>query len=150
MLNDQPLNIPNLCSPKPDTLACGLPSEQDLQAAADKGVKTVINLCPTEETPPMEPGLVTQLGMQYFNIPIRSAQDLTREAAGQLAEIMDNCDHHPVLIHCRSANRVGALLALQAYWYEGKSAQEALQLGRNAGMTKLEPAVEQIMRQQPA
>ena len=150
MLNDHPINVPNLCTPQPDLLACGMPSEQDLQDAAKKGIKTIINLCPLEETPPNESDLVAQLGMSYVNIPIRGAQDLTKEAAQQLASLMDDCANHPLLVHCRSANRVGALIALKEYWYSGKSAEEALTLGRKAGLTKLEPGVVEIMRRHPA
>jgi len=150
MLNDHPINVPNLCSPNPDTLACGLPSAQDLKDAAQKGIKTVINLCPVEETPPSEPEAVAQLGMTYINIPIRGPQDLTRDAAKQLAEIMDDCSNHPVLIHCRSANRVGALITLKEYWHEGKSQEEALAVGRRSGLTMLEQGVIEIMRQQSA
>ena len=106
-----------------------------VQDAAKKGVKTIINLCPLEETPPNEASSVQALGMAYFNIPIRSAQDLTIEAARQLAEVMDDCERHPVLVHCRSANRVGALMALKEYWFGGKSAAEAMATGRNAGLT---------------
>ena len=150
MLNDHPINVPNLCSPTPDILACGMPSEQDLQDAAKKGIKTVINLCPQGETPPGEPSTVEQLGMAYINIPISGPQDLNRVAAMQLAEVMNDCSHHPLLIHCRSANRVGALIALKEYWFEGKSEADALATGRSAGMTQLEPGVMGIMRQQPA
>ena len=150
MLNDHPINVPNLCTPQADVLACGMPTEQDPQDAAKKGVKTIINLCPLEETPPNEASSVQALGMAYFNIPIRSAQDLTIEAARQLAEVMDDCERHPVLVHCRSANRVGALMALKEYWFGGKSAAEAMATGRNAGLTKLEAGVMDIMRRQPA
>ena len=101
MLNDHPINVPNLCTPQPDLLACGMPSEQDLQDAAKKGIKTIINLCPQEETPPSESDLVEQLGMNYVNIPIRGPQDLTKEAAQQLASLMDDCANHPLLVHCR-------------------------------------------------
>lgn len=150
MLNDHPINVPNLCTPQPDLLACGMPNEQDLQDAAKKGIKTIINLCPQEETPANESDLVAQLGMAYVNIPIRGAQDLTREAAQQLATLMDDCSNHPLLVHCRSANRVGALITLKEYWISGKSAEEALSLGRKAGLTKLEPGVVEIMRRNPA
>ena len=150
MLNDHPLNVPNLCTPQPDLLACGMPSEQDLQDAAKKGIKTVINLCPQEETPASESDQVAALGMHYVNIPIRGAQDLPRDAARQLAALMEDCNNHPLLVHCRSANRVGALVALKEYWYSGKSADEALAMGRKAGLTKLEPGVVELMRRDPA
>lgn len=150
MLNDHPLTIANLCSPQPDLLASGMPNESDLENAAKKGIKTVINLCPVEETPTTEVGQVQSLGMNYINIPIKGAKDLTPEAARQLASITDDCNNHPMLVHCRSANRVGALFALKAFWIDKKSEQEAIEYGKSAGLSKLEDGVKTIMRQTPS
>jgi protein tyrosine phosphatase (PTP) superfamily phosphohydrolase (DUF442 family) len=46
----------------------------------------------------------------------------------------------PVLVHCGSGNRVGALLALRAS-INGASDEEALELGRQAGLTRAEAVV---------
>ena len=48
----------------------------------------------------------------------------------------------PVLIHCASSNRVGALLALRES-LRGASDEEALEFGKQAGMTRLEPLVKE-------
>lgn len=146
MLNDLPLSLPNLFNPAPNILTSGMPSDQDLQDVARKGVKTIINLCPVGETPATEADTVNRLGMTYVNIPIQGAPDLNPENARQLAEAMVDLDNHPVLVHCRSANRVGALLALKAFWQDGLSPQDALQLGRSAGLMNLEAGVMQIMQ----
>jgi hypothetical protein len=45
-----------------------------------------------------------------------------------------------VLLHCASANRVGALLALREAWHRGAEPQAALAVGIEAGLTGLEPA----------
>ncbi len=53
----------------------------------------------------------------------------------------------PVLLHCRTGNRVGALLALRASM-QGASDEEALEIGRKAGLGSLETAVvEQLDKQ---
>ena len=52
----------------------------------------------------------------------------------------------PVIIHCASGNRVGALLALRANLIQGKSASEALAFGKAAGLTTLEDAVKQRLK----
>ena len=149
MLNDHPLSISNLCNPQPDLLASGLPNQQDLENAAKKGIKTVVNLCPVEETPATEADQVGSLGMKYINIPVKGPQDLTVTNAKQLAELVQDCENHPMLVHCRSANRVGALFALKAFWFDNKSEQEAIAIGKSAGLTMLEEGVKNIMRQQP-
>jgi rhodanese-related sulfurtransferase len=50
-----------------------------------------------------------------------------------LAEAKDG----KVLLHCASGNRVGAMLALRARWLQGKSADEAMAIGKASGMTGL-------------
>ena len=47
----------------------------------------------------------------------------------------------PVLLHCGSGNRVGALLALAAFHVDGRPADAALQYGLDSGLTRLEPVV---------
>ncbi|MGC1507868.1 serine/threonine protein phosphatase [Ketobacter sp. MCCC 1A13808] len=145
MLNDHPISLPNQFAPLPNTLASGMPSEQDFGDAAKKGIKTVVNLCPLNETPPSEPAVVEGLGMRYVNIPVSGPQDLNRANAQQLADAMAESDTQPVLVHCRSSNRVGALLALKAFWIDSQTPQHAIELGRAAGLLNLEPVVLQLM-----
>ena len=145
MFKGSSLRLPNMCTPNPDLISCGLPSAQDLQKAHESGVKTIINLCPSRETPPDEARLVQELGMHYFNIPVAGPQDLTENKARELGEVVNNCDYHPVLIHCMSGNRVGAMLALKAYFVDAKSPKEALDAGREAGLRALDPEVWRIL-----
>lgn len=149
MLKEQ-LRLPNQCSPTPDLLTCGLPTTQDLQSAHKAGFKTIINLCPAQETPRDEPATAQALGMHYFNIPVAGPGDLTEAKARELGVVVNNCDYHPVLIHCMSGNRVGALLALKAFFVDGKSPREALNDGLAAGLKALEPAVWQLLNQHAA
>ncbi len=46
-----------------------------------------------------------------------------------------------VLVHCGSSNRVGALLALRAFYHEGATVEEAMDIGAVAGMTRMTDAV---------
>jgi hypothetical protein len=46
-----------------------------------------------------------------------------------------------VALYCASGNRVGALLALAAARHEELPPEQALQLGLDAGLTRLEPAL---------
>jgi protein tyrosine phosphatase (PTP) superfamily phosphohydrolase (DUF442 family) len=144
------LHLPNQCTPTPDLLTCGLPAPQELKQAQAAGYKTVINLCQPQETPRDEPATVQALGMHYFNIPVAGPGDLTEAKARQLGEVVNNCDHHPVLIHCMSGNRVGALLALKAFFVDGKTPREALDAGRAAGLKALEPEVWRLLSQHAA
>lgn len=139
-------SIPFLFTPAPNLLASGMPDQRGLQQAATYGVKRVINLCPANETPPTEPDFIVSQGMDYQTVPIAGPGDLNRENVEKLAALLDD-QSESTLIHCGSSNRVGAMLALKAFWVDGKSAEEALQFGLSAGLTKLEPLVKQILQQ---
>lgn len=137
-----PIDIPNARTPLEGLLTGGTPSPAQIAEAARLGYRTVINLLP-----PDEPGVaeeaeqVQKLGMRYVSIPVSGAEDLTPDKVDALAEALAEPSGFPVLMHCSSGNRVGALLALKAYRVDGKSAAESLELGLKAGLTKLESAV---------
>lgn len=148
-MNDAPLwiDIPNACTPASGVCSGGRPRPEHLRAAQAKGVRTVINLCPPAEAGDYdEPALVAELGMNYVNIPISGAVDLTRANAQKLADALrDAGPGQPVLLHCQSGNRVGALMALKARFVDGLAPAEALAAGRAAGLKALEPAVIQLI-----
>lgn len=51
----------------------------------------------------------------------------------------------PLILHCGSGNRAGALLALKAFQIDGMSRDEALELGVKAGLASLRPVVETML-----
>ena len=63
------------------------------------------------------------------------------ENAERLDSLIEQYDG-PVLVHCGSGNRVGALLALRES-LNGASDEEALEYGREGGMTRLEDVVKE-------
>ena len=71
------------------------------------------------------------------------AGDINYDKARELAELLDRAEG-PILLHCASANRVGALLALNVYEETGNT-ELALETGRAAGMTRLEKVVTEII-----
>jgi len=70
---------------------------------------------------------VEELGMSYVPLPV-GREDITFETAKALDELLASYDE-PVLVHCRSANRVGALLALRAS-ANGADDKAAIEAGR--------------------
>jgi protein tyrosine phosphatase (PTP) superfamily phosphohydrolase (DUF442 family) len=78
--------------------------------------------------------------MVYVNLPIQGAAGLTEANARALARALAETPR-PVLLHCSSGNRAGAILALKAHVVDGLDAEAALQLARDSGVTKLEPAL---------
>jgi uncharacterized protein (TIGR01244 family) len=146
-MNAKPwIDIPNACTPADGLCTGGRPRPEHLRQALERGVKTVVNLCtPGEPCDYDEPALVQSLGMSYVGIPIAGPADLTVANAQKLGQTLTAAGDSAVLVHCASGNRVGALFALKAHYIDGLEIEDALDAGRAAGLTMLEPAVRNIL-----
>ncbi|MDH3482305.1 MAG: protein tyrosine phosphatase family protein [Gammaproteobacteria bacterium] len=123
--------------------SAGQPDEAAFGIFADSGYAAVIDLRTDGEDRGLdEKAVVEGLGMDYVSLPIGS-DGISFENARALDELLKAYDK-PVLVHCASANRVGALLALRAS-LGGADDETAMQLGRQGGMTRLEPKVREIL-----
>ena len=121
----------------------GQPDEAAFRVFAENGYKVVIDLRAEGENRGLdEPAVVQALGMKYISMPI-GGPDITFEKARELDALLDSIDE-PVLLHCASSNRVGALLALNVFAESG-DAELAIEAGRRAGMKSLEPAVRDLI-----
>ncbi|NBB88140.1 MAG: hypothetical protein GVY12_18225 [Bacteroidetes bacterium] len=134
------IDIPNAVMPFDDLLIGGQPTQDDLRLAAEEGYTTVVNLRPDDELPEWytRSFIEDELGLHYYRIPVADANDVTEENAEELAAIVDEPDLFPVLMHCSSGNRVGALFAARAYFLAGDEVEQALEVGRTSGLTELE------------
>lgn len=139
--------VPNAAMPFDGVLVGGQPDDAQLAALRDAGFATVINLRTPEEPGTVEEGeKVGRLGMDYVTLPLAGDEGLTEERARAFAAALDAADK-PVVIHCASGNRVGALFALRSFYLEGASADEALELGKEAGLTRMEDAVRRKLQE---
>ncbi|MCB9880115.1 MAG: serine/threonine protein phosphatase, partial [Planctomycetes bacterium] len=86
-------------------------------------------------------------GVDFVRLPIAGADGLNRDNVDAFAKALDATGGEPTLVSCGSSNRVGALFALKAYWRDGKSKEEAMAIGKAAGMTKLGAKVEELLAQ---
>jgi len=120
--------------------AAGQPNEAEFKELADDGYAAVIDLRTAGEDRGLdEETTVEELGMDYVELPIAGRDGINFENAKKLHQILSNYDE-PVLVHCGSSNRVGALFALRAKM-NGANDEDALAFGRSAGMTSLESTV---------
>jgi protein tyrosine phosphatase (PTP) superfamily phosphohydrolase (DUF442 family) len=87
--------------------------------------------------------------MAYERVPVQGDADLDLASARALDALLDDRARYPVAIVCASGNRVGALLAVRAFWLEGSNPETALALGRAAGLTRLEPTVRLLLGLSP-
>lgn len=127
--------------------AAGQPSYAGLRELADSGYAAVIDLRTAGEDRGIdEQDLVESLGMDYVSLPIAGRGALNFENAEQLDRILSKFKK-PVLVHCGSGDRVGALFALREKM-NGAEKEDALAFGRSAGMTSLEDTVRERMQEE--
>lgn len=83
--------------------------------------------------------------MQYISIPVASGQDLNAENIKKFHQSLSLIEGQ-ALVHCASGNRVGAFFALKAYQFDHKSADQAIYIGKQTGLTRLENYVKKVMQ----
>jgi uncharacterized protein (TIGR01244 family) len=123
------------------------PDEAMLEEIDEAGYAAVIDLRGPEEDRGLddERATVEALGMSYIPLPILGADDVTYANANELDRLLAQFDK-PVLVHCGSGNRAGALLALRAS-LNGADDETAVEAGRETGLTRLEPVVRQRLEE---
>ena len=112
----------------------GQPSFEDLKNLKKKGLKGVLNLkIPGESTIlEQEKQHAETLRLKYFNIPVDSS-NLQNTQVDQFLSIVKDTTNRPLLIHCQSANRVGAFWMIYRVvidqWAREKAEKEAHKIG---------------------
>lgn len=98
---------------------------------------------PHEEGVHEEQALARELGIEYVNVPLQ-ADHRAWQQVDELAEMLTDTSRYPVLIHCGSSNRAGALWALYRH-RAGVGAIAAIEEGRAAGLKSRESMVRSLM-----
>lgn len=139
--------VANARVPLASVLSGGQPTAEQIALAGRAGFRTVINLRTDQERGfEWEREAVEKSGMRYVQIPVAGAAGLTRDNAERLDRELERAlAEGPVLLHCASGNRIGALLALRAAWLEGVDPEKALQYGRDSGLTGLDAATSELL-----
>lgn len=138
--------VPNLKTPAAGYAGGGQPSPEQLERARKSGLQRVINLRPpSEDAGYDEAAKAKELGLEYHVIPVASGADLNPNTVGQLDALLQADADKATFIHCKSGNRVGALMALRAAWRQDKPVDAALEVGRNWGLTSMEGGVRKLL-----
>lgn len=112
----------------------GQPTEGAYAKLAANGYRAVLNLRTAQEDVDLarEKQLVEQAGMRYINIPVAGSAPKS-EQADEFIKAAKEPANQPMLIHCGSANRVGAFWMIyrvvEQGWPEEKALEEATQIG---------------------
>jgi uncharacterized protein (TIGR01244 family) len=110
------------------------PSAADFEQAKEGGVKTVINLRHASEQAEFdEQAFIEGLDLGYHNVPWKSPDELTDEKFDEVRTLLREADR-PILMHCSSANRVGAMWLAYRVLDEGATEQQAIEEAKIVGL----------------
>ncbi len=141
--------IADAVSPAPGVLSAGRLAPADIQRVRDAGVRQIIDLTPDAETPDFdEAAAVRAAGIAYANLPLSGPSDLTHENVQAFDDLL-RAAKRPVLVHCASGNRVGAMAALRAAWVDGLPIEKAITIGKAWGLKGLEGEVRRRIEARP-
>lgn len=121
------------------------PAAADFEQAQMGGIKTVINQRHASENKEFdEREVVTGLGMTYHNPAFNGPAELTPAVLDETRALLRTSER-PVLMHCASANRTGAVWFAYRVLDEGLGVEEALAEARTVGLRS--PDYERIVRE---
>jgi uncharacterized protein (TIGR01244 family) len=120
-----------------EVCTAGQPSLEDLERLKQQGVRTILNLRRPEEDPEgqqSERKRAVELGFEYVVIPIDAANIQTSQVEA-FSEVVRDAKKRPLLIHCRSAGRVGALWLIHRVLNDGWTCSRAEEEARKIGLS---------------
>jgi uncharacterized protein (TIGR01244 family) len=137
--------LANAVAPAPSVVASGRLTIDDVQGLRSARIRHVVDLSLDAETPDFdEAAAVAAAGLAYSNLPVGGAADLTRDNVRAFDALLRQVDK-PVLVHCASGNRVGAMAALRAAWIGGAQPEAAIGIGKAWGLKGLEGEVRRLL-----
>jgi uncharacterized protein (TIGR01244 family) len=119
----------------------GVLADGAMEQLRELGFTAVVSLL-TEEENAREAEEAEAAGLKFSRIGVSTTAP-TRDQVERFGEIMADTSQYPVLVHCSSSNRVGALWALYRA-RQGVPAEIAIQEGRTVG---LKPSREGAVRE---
>ena len=102
------------------------PKKSQLAALKAMGVKTIIDL--RRDYVPEERAWASELGLRYFNIPLRASKRANKEQADYFLSLVNDPANVPVYVHCKGGkHRTGALTAIYRITHDGWTAEQAFE-----------------------
>lgn len=115
-------------------LLCGQPSREEFAEAKSRGIEVVISLREEGEIEWDERAAIKNLGLKFHHFGFRTPDSLTPEILDQSLKILAGSKKAPVLLHCASANRVGAVWLAHRVLNDGISIEEASREAKTVGL----------------
>jgi protein tyrosine phosphatase (PTP) superfamily phosphohydrolase (DUF442 family) len=126
--------LPYGACPLADVATAGQPEASAWPALAREGFKSVVDL--REASEPRghdEVGEIARAGLRYLPLPV-SHESLGDRQFDVLREFLRDEGNRPALVHCQSANRVGALMLPYLVLDEHIPLEQARQLASTIGL----------------
>jgi len=102
------------------------PTESQMAALKAMGIKTIIDL--RRDYIPEERQWANQLGLSYFNLPLKPSKSATKEETEYFLRLVNDPANAPVYVHCKGGrHRTGALTAVYRITHDGWTAQQAFE-----------------------
>ena len=100
------------------------PTQSQLAALKAQGVKTIIDL--RRDFIPEERQWASELGLQYFNLPLKASKAATNEQTEYFLRLVNDPANAPVYVHCKGGrHRTGAMTAVYRITHDGWTAEQA-------------------------
>ncbi len=142
--NHVPASIVNYTKVAPNVALAGRLLEGGLEATVALGFRLIIDLRQlTEDGVAEEAAAAPGLGITYVSSPMGPGAPSEDQLTAFTALISDP-DNYPILAHCASSNRAGAIWALHRA-RSGVDPLTALEEGRTGGMTSRETMVREVL-----
>lgn len=110
------------------------PAPADFEQAKKGGVKTVINIRHASEIKDFdEKEVIADLGLAYHNPAWDGAGEMTDAKLDEIRGLLRSAQR-PILFHCATANRVGAVWLAYRVLDEGASVEEATAEAKVVGL----------------
>ena len=117
---------------RPHIATAGLLKEGAIPKLKAMGFTSAVDLRGPDEGTASEKEAVESAGLRYFNIPVTDGLP-TESQIAEFARIVEDARNAPLVIHCASANRVGAMWTMYRIW-EGVPPEIAFEEGRTIGL----------------
>ena len=114
-------------------LLAGQPKPEDFALLKKMGIKTVIQMNYRERLPFNEEALAKSHGMNYVYLPWNGPKLLTDEVYDRTRKLLNDSEK-PLLLHCASANRVGAIWLVWRVLDGGIPLEQAIAEAKEVGM----------------
>ena len=124
------------------------PDRQALRAAADEGFRSVVNMREEDEKHELEPDderrAAEEAGLTYLHHPV-SGKDLSDDVVDEFRRKTTEMPA-PVLVHCASGKRSGAMVMMHMAAEKGMSGNEVIEKAEAMGFECDTPELEEFVK----